>query len=47
MTPFLAFVIGAFCSGTVLAIFFGALCLEAEERAYLKGYNDALQEVEK
>ena len=47
MTPFVAFLIGTFGSGFVLAIVFGALHLEAREEAYLKGYNDALQEVEK
>lgn len=47
MTPFVAFLIGTFGSGFVLALFFGALCLEAEEKAYQKGYNDALSEVEK
>lgn len=45
MTPFWAFVIGAFCSGTVLAIIFGALHLEAEEKAYLNGYRDGINAV--
>lgn len=40
MTPFWAFIIGVFSSGTVLSIVFGALHLEAEEKAYWKGYAD-------
>ena len=47
MTPFIAFLIGTFGSGFVLALVFGALHLEADNRAYWKGYTDALQEVEK
>lgn len=47
MTPFVAFLIGTFGSGTLLALVFGALHLEAEQKAYWKGYNDALSEVEK
>ena len=43
MTPFWAFIIGAFCSGTVLALIFGAFHLEAEEKAYQKGYADGLR----
>lgn len=42
MTPFWAFVIGAFCGGTVLALVFGAFHLEAEEKAYLSGYQDGI-----
>ncbi len=42
MTPFWAFVIGALCSGTLLALVFGALYLEAEEKAYLRGYHDGI-----
>jgi hypothetical protein len=45
MTPFVAFLIGAFCSGTVLALIFGSFHLEAEERAYQKGYSDGLMKV--
>jgi hypothetical protein len=40
MTPFWAFIIGAFFSGTVLTIVFGAFHLEAEEKAYKQGYED-------
>lgn len=40
MTPFWAFIVGAFFSGTVLTLVFGALHLEAEEKAYRKGYHD-------
>ena len=45
MTPFIAFLIGMFCSGTVLALVFGALHLEAEEKAYKKGYYDGIHEM--
>ena len=43
MTPFLAFLVGAFASGTILAIVFGAFHLEAEEKAYQRGYADGLR----
>ena len=43
MTPFWAFIIGAFLSGTVLAVVFGAFALEAEEKAYRKGYLDGVR----
>jgi hypothetical protein len=42
MTPFWAFIIGAFLSGIVLSLVFGAFHLEAEERAYQRGYADGL-----
>ena len=45
MTPFIAFLIGTFGSGFVLALVFGALSLDAGENAYWKGYNDALSKV--
>lgn len=38
MTPFVAFLIGVFASGIVLALVFGALHLEAEQKAYWQGY---------
>lgn len=40
MTPFVAFLVGAFASGIVLSLVFGALHLDAEEEAYRKGYHD-------
>ncbi len=43
MTPFWAFIVGAFFSGTVLTIVFGAFHLEAEEKAYQRGYADGLR----
>ena len=43
MTPFFAFIIGAFSSGIVFSVVFGSLHLEAEERAYQKGYSDGLR----
>ena len=43
MTPFGAFVIGAFFSGTVLSLVFGAFHLEAEVKAYQRGYADGLR----
>lgn len=45
MTPFFAFIIGAFSSGIVFAVIFGSFHLEAEERAYQKGYSDGLMKV--
>ena len=42
MTPFWAFIIGAFFSGIVLSLAFGAIHLDAEEEAYRKGYEDGL-----
>ena len=36
----MAFVIGAFLSGVVLALVFGSLHLEAEEKAYRRGFED-------
>lgn len=42
MTPFVAFLIGVFASGFVLALVFGALHLDAEEEAYWNGYRDGL-----
>ena len=41
----IGFLIGVFLSGTVLALVFGALHLDAAEEAYRKGYYDALREV--
>lgn len=43
MTPFVAFLVGAFASGIVLSLVFGAFHLEAEEKAYQKGYADGLR----
>ena len=43
MTPFVAFLVGAFASGIVLSLVFGALHLEAEEKAYQRGYADGLR----
>lgn len=40
MTPFWAFIVGMFFSGIVLAVVFGAFHLEAEEKAYRRGYHD-------
>ena len=40
MSTVIAFVAGAFLSGAVLAIVFGALHLEAEEKAYRRGFED-------
>ncbi len=42
MTPFVAFLVGTFGSGTVLALVFGALHLEAEEKAYQRGFKDGV-----
>lgn len=39
----IGFLIGALLTGTVLAIVFGAFHLEAEEKAYQKGYADGLR----
>lgn len=36
----IGFLIGTFVSGTVLALVFGALHLEAREDMYWKGYYD-------
>lgn len=38
----IGFFVGALLSGTVLAIVFGALHLDAVEVAYRKGYRDGL-----
>lgn len=38
----IGFFVGAFFAGTVLAIMFGALHLDAEEEAYWNGYRDGL-----
>lgn len=46
MTPFWAFIIGTFSGGTLLSIVFGALHLEAEEKAYRKGYADGKRDAE-
>lgn len=43
MTTVFAFCFGAFLSGIVLAIVFGELHLEAEEKAYQRGYADGLR----
>lgn len=43
MTPFWAFVIGAFFSGIVLSLAFGAIHLDAEEEAYRMGYEDGIK----
>lgn len=43
----IGFFVGAFFAGTVLAIIFGALHLEAEEKAYQKGYAAGLREGKK
>ena len=40
MTTVFAFCFGAFLSGITLAIVLGALLLEAEEKAYKKGFED-------
>lgn len=40
MTPFWAFIIGVIASGVVLSVVFGSFHLEAEEKAYRKGYHD-------
>ena len=40
MNTVIAFIGGSFLSGVVLAIVFGALHLEAEEKAYQRGYED-------
>lgn len=42
MTPFVAFLVGTFGSGIVLALVFGSLHLEAEGKAYRKGYYDGV-----
>lgn len=36
----IGFLIGSLLTGTVLAIMFGALHLDAEEEAYRRGYHD-------
>lgn len=41
----IGFFVGVFLSGTVLALVFGALHLEAEEKVYWKGYTDGLNRV--
>ena len=43
MTPFWAFITGVFLSGSALSLVFGALHLDAEEKAYQKGYSDGLR----
>ena len=43
MTPFVAFLIGTFGSGFLLALVFGAIHLDAEEEAYRKGYEDGIK----
>jgi hypothetical protein len=43
MTTVFAFCFGALFSGIVLAIVFGAFHLEAEEKAYQRGYADGLR----
>lgn len=40
MSTVIAFIGGAFLSGVVLALVFGSLHLEAEEKAYQRGYED-------
>lgn len=40
MTTIFAFCFGAVLSGIVLALVFGSLYLEAEEKAYKRGYED-------
>lgn len=39
----IGFLIGSLLTGTVLAIMFGAFALEAEEKAYQRGYADGLR----
>lgn len=41
----IGFLIGTFFSGTVLALVFGALHLEAREDIYWEGYRDGLDGV--
>ena len=43
MTTVFAFCLGVALSGITLAIVFGALYLEAEEKAYQQGYADGLR----
>lgn len=43
----IGFFVGAFFAGTVLSIVFGAFHLEAEEKAYQKGYAAGLREGKK
>lgn len=45
MATVIAFVLGAFLSGVTLALVFGALHLEAEEKTYWEGYRDGLDRV--
>lgn len=45
MTPFAAFLIGAFASGFVLALVFGSIHLEEEHKAYWRGYCDGIKMV--
>lgn len=43
----IGFFVGAFFAGIVLAIIFGAFRLEAEEKAYRRGYADGRMEVKR
>lgn len=43
MTPFWAFIIGVFFSGSALSLVFGAIHLDAEEEAYRKGYENGIK----
>lgn len=45
MTTVFAFCFGAFLSAIVLALVFGSLHLEAEEKAYKRGYEDGKRSV--
>ena len=47
MSTAIAFIAGAFLSGVVLALVFGSLHLEAEEKAYRRGFEDGKQHKEK
>lgn len=42
MATVIAFLLGAFLSGTTVALVFGAIHLETDERQYWKGYYDGL-----
>ena len=43
MTTVFAFCLGVAMSGITLTIVFGELYLEAEEKAYQRGYGDGLR----
>ena len=45
MATVIAFLLGAFVSGATLALVFGALHLEKEEKTYWEGYRDGLDGV--